>query len=138
MIILDTNVLFALMQQTPDERVVSWLDGQPRSSIWTTSVNVLEVLFGLEIMAVGKRRNLLAGRFDAMLEKMERRIASLDDAAARDASHLMAARTKSGRTVEIRDTMIAGIALAHHASLATRNVKDFDDTRIPLVNPWSV
>ncbi len=137
MIILDTNILSALMQQTPEMRVVGWLDRQPRSSVWTTSVNILEVRFGLEILPLGRRRQNLSTQFDALLETLEQRVAAFDLAAAHEASALMAARQRAGRTVEIRDTMIAGIALAHHASLATRNTSDFKDTRIPLVNPWS-
>ena len=70
MIILDTNVLSALMYHTPDHQVVSWLDQQPRMSIWTTSVTVLEVRFGLQIMAAGKRRSLLVQAFDRLLEAM--------------------------------------------------------------------
>jgi toxin FitB len=49
---------------------------------------------------------------------------------------LMTVRQRSGRTVELRDTMIAGIALAQRATLATRNVRHFDDLRVPVVNPW--
>jgi len=137
MILLDTNVLSALMQQAPDARVVSWLDQQPRSLIWTTSVTVLEVRFGLQIMPSGKRRQALSEKFDILLDKLEQRIAPFDVAAAREASDLMASRRKAGRPVENRDTMIAGIALAQHASLATRKLADFADTRVPLVNPWS-
>src|SRR5215472_5842227 len=137
MILLDTNILSALMQQAPNVRVVSWLDQQPRSTIWTTSVTVLEIRFGLQIMASGKRRQALSEKFDALLDILEQRIAPFDVAAAREAADLMAASRKAGRPVEIRDTMIAGIALAQHASLATRNLADFADTRIPLVNPWS-
>lgn len=136
MILLDTNVLSALMQQSPEVRVVAWLDQQPRSSIWTTSVTVLEVRFGLQIMPLGKRRSTLLQKFDDLLDALDQRIAPFDFPAAREASDLMAARQKAGRIVDIRDTMIAGIALAHHASLATRNTADFADTRIPLVNPW--
>lgn len=137
MIILDTNVLSALMLQRPDLRVIAWLDKQPRISIWTTSVTVLEIRFGLRIMPSGKRRSALLQAFEMMLERFERRIVSFDAAAAELASDLMASRQKSGRTVELRDTMIAGIALAQHATLATRNTAHFEEISVPLVNPWS-
>jgi hypothetical protein len=136
MIVLDTNVLSALMRQTPDAQVVAWLDLQPRTSIWTTSVTVLEVQFGLQIMSAGKRRTLLFQAFEAMLEKFSRRVASFDDAAAQQAGDLMASRHKKGRPVDLRDTMIAGIVLAHHATLATRNTAHFEDIAAPVVNPW--
>lgn len=138
MIILDTNVLSALMHQLPDEKVIDWLDRQPRSSVWTTSVTILEVRFGLQTMPLGRRRALLMEAFESLLEdKIERRIASFDTAAASEAGDLMAIRYKKGRPGELRDTMIAGIALACHATLATRNTVHFDDLSVPVVNPWA-
>jgi len=136
MIILDTNVLSALMRQEPDQQVIAWLDRQPRASIWTTSVTALEVQFGLQIMAVGKRRSLLIESFDALLGKFSHRVASFDADAAQQAADLMASRHKKGRPGDLRDTMIAGIALARHATLATRNTAHFADSGLALINPW--
>jgi predicted nucleic acid-binding protein len=138
MIILDTNVLSALMRQTPDPLVVGWLDRQPRTSIWTTSVTTLEIRFGLQILPAGKRRSFLIQAFETVLEKIGQRVASFDGAAAQQASDLMAARHKKGRPGDLRDTMIAGIVLAHHAALATRNVSHFEDISAPVINPWTV
>lgn len=137
MIILDTNVLSALMRATPERKVVAWLDQQPRTSVWTTSVTVLEVRFGLQMLAVGKKRSGLVQAFEEVLDKIEQRVAAFDALAAQPAGDLMAARQRKGRPVDLRDTMIAGIALAHHATLATRNTAHFDDLSIPLVNPWT-
>jgi toxin FitB len=136
MIILDTNVLSALMRQTPDRHVIEWLDRQPRTSIWTNSVTILEIRFGLQIMATGKRRSLLMQAFDTALDAMGNRIASFDAAAATAAADLMAARQKRGRPGDLRDTMIAGIVLAHRATLATGNTSHFEDLSVPVVNPW--
>lgn len=137
MILLDSNVLSALMQPTPEPRVVSWLDLQARQSLWTTTVNVFEIRFGLKSMPTGGRQSILTENFELILGQLEERVAAFDLASAQEASELMAARIKRGRVVDIRDTMIAGIALANNASLATRNIKDFEDARIPLVDPWS-
>ena len=123
MIVLDTNVQSALMRQTPDERVVVWLDQQPRTSIWTTSVTILEVRFGLQIMASGKRRSLLMQAFETLIDKMGHRVAPFDAAAATEAADLMATRQRKARPCDLRDTMIAGIVLARHATLATRNTE---------------
>jgi predicted nucleic acid-binding protein len=136
MIILDTNVLSALMRQTPDRNVIVWLDKQPRTSIWTTSITILEVRFGLQIMSLGKRRSLLIQAFEAVLDKIGHRVAPFDAAAAQQAGDLMASRQKKGRPGELRDTMIAGIVLAHHATLATRNITHFEDVSVPVINPW--
>ena len=136
MIILDTNVLSALMRQTPDKNVIVWLDKQPRTSVWTTSVTILEVRFGLQVMPLGKRRSLLIREFETVLEKIGYRVAPFDAAAAQQAGDLMASRQKKGRPGDLRDTMIAGIVLARHATLATRNITHFEDLSVPVINPW--
>jgi hypothetical protein len=138
MIILDTNVLSALMRRIPEKRVIAWLDKQPRISIWTTSVTVLEIRFGLQIMPAGKRRATLVGAFEHLLtDLIERRIAPFDAAAAQQAGDLMAVRQRRGRPVELRDTMIAGIVLASHATLATHNRAHFEDLSVPVIDPWA-
>ena len=136
MIVLDTNVLSALMQETPDAKVIRWLDQQSRTSVWTTSVTILEIRFGLQIMAAGRRRSTLLKAFEVLLDKMGHRVAPFDDDAAAQAADLMALRQRKGRPVELRDTMIAGIVVSRHATLATRNVVHFEDLSVPVINPW--
>ena len=137
MIILDTNVVSGLMRQTPDRKIIAWLDKRPRTSIWTTSITVLEVRFGLQIMAAGKRRSLLIQAFDTVLDKIGHRVVPFDTAAAQQAGDLMALRHRKGHPSELRDTMIAGIVLAHHAELATGNTSHFADLSVPLIDPWN-
>jgi predicted nucleic acid-binding protein len=138
MIVLDTNILSALMRQVPDDKVITWLNEQPRTSVWTTSVTVLEIRLGLEIMATGRRKSSLLKTFEIVLEKMSHRIAPFDEDAATQAADLMASRRRRGRPVELRDTMIAGIVVSHRATLATRNAVHFEDLSVPIVNPWIV
>ena len=137
MIILDTNVLSALMQARPDVSVVSWLDSQPYESIWITSITLFEGRLGLALLPKGKRRQTLEASFTQLVEQdLENRVLDFDSAAATEAAALAADRRKAGRPVDIRDTLIAGIALARGAALATRNVRHFSDLRVPLVDPW--
>ncbi|HXX24528.1 MAG TPA: type II toxin-antitoxin system VapC family toxin [Terriglobia bacterium] len=137
MIILDTNVLSALMSSVPDRHVIAWLDKQPEISLWTNSVTVLEIRYGLQIMPAGKRRTALMEAFERVLtELLDLRVAPFDAAAAMEASDLMAIRHKLGRPVELRDMMIAGIALACRATLATRNTAHFDGLSVPVINPF--
>lgn len=138
MILLDTNVLSALMQREPDPKVVRWLDAQPPESIWTTSVTVFEVRLGLEILADSRRRRRLEGTFAKVVEEdLENRIAAFDEPAAEAAARLAAERRRVGRPVEIRDVQIAGIAKARRATLATRNLRHFEGLGLGLVDPWS-
>lgn len=138
MIILDTNVLSALMRQSADQEVIEWLDKQPRSSIWTTSVTILEIRFGLQILPLGKRRSVLIQTFEKVLiDKIENRVAPFDTAAAQQSGDLIAMRHRKGQPGELRDTMIAGIVLASRATLATRNTSHFQDLSVPVINPWA-
>jgi toxin FitB len=137
MILLDTNVLSAMMQAIPDPAVAEWLDRQPPDSIWTTTISIMEISAGLKMMPDGRRRIALWNAYVILLrDKIEGRIAPFDMSAAEQASDLMAQRKERGRPVETRDTMIAGIAQASRAALATRNASHFNDLSIPVVNPW--
>ncbi len=137
MIVLDTNVISALMQRDPDRAAVSWLDGQPAQSVWTTAVTVFEVCFGLEILASGRRRKRLEDAFAQALDQVfEGRVLAFDLHAARAAGAIAAGRRRAGRPVEIRDLQIAGFVATRQATLATRNTRHFDDLSIAIVNPW--
>src|SRR5204863_2852099 len=114
MILLDTNVISAVMLQTPDPSVIAWLDRQPRTSIWTTSITVLELRVGVQILPAGKRRSTLMQALELLLDKIGHRVAPFDTEAAEHASDITAFRHKKGRSVEMRDTMIAGIAITQH------------------------
>lgn len=137
MIILDTDVLSDLMRQQPEPRIIAWLDKQPRTSIWTTSINVLEVRFGWQILEPGKRRSFLQQASETIIEKIGNRIVSFDSAAAQQAADLGAGRRRKFRPGDLRDTMIAGIVLANHATLATRNTSHFEDISAEVINPWT-
>lgn len=137
MILLDTNVLSALMRREPERPVVQWLDRLPPESVWTTSITVFEVRLGLEILASGRRRRRLEDAFSEMLEEdFENRIVVFDRSAAEAAGRIAAERRKAGRPVEIRDVQIAGITAARKATLATRNLRHFEGLGIDLVDPW--
>jgi toxin FitB len=137
-ILLDTSVVSGLMQQKADEALIAWLDEQPAESIWTTSITVFEVRTGLELLALGRRRRELEHAFEELLgEELEGRVQSFDQAAAKAAGDIAASRQRAGRTLEVRDVQIAGIAAARKASLATRNVRHFEGLAIDVVNPWS-
>jgi predicted nucleic acid-binding protein len=138
MIILDTTVLSALMQLQPDPQVVAWLDGQPAESIWLSTVTVFEARYGLALLADGQRKSLLQQRLDGLLQDdLDNRVLPFDASAAAQAAVLAAERKRRGRPVDMRDTFIAGIALARHATLATRNTRHFDDLTVAVVNPWA-
>jgi predicted nucleic acid-binding protein len=138
-IILDTNVLSALMQQPSNPEVIAWLDDQPAESIWITSITLFEARYGLNLLPEGQRKATLQERFEALLsEDFENRVLLLDANAATEAAALAASRKARGRPVDMRDTFIAGIAMARRATLATRNVRHFEDLTVSVLNPWEL
>jgi predicted nucleic acid-binding protein len=138
MILLDTNVVSALMRKTPDPVVVQWLDNQPAESIWTTAVTVFEIRAGIALLERSRRRRQLDQAFSQLLaEDLNGRVQSFDQTAAIVAGDIAATRQRAGRVMEIRDVQIAAIASTRHASLATRNTRHFEETGIALIDPWT-
>jgi predicted nucleic acid-binding protein len=136
-ILLDTDVLSALMRERPDGMVLAWMDRQPAESVWISSITLFEVRLGLELLPPAKRRRALESEFERVLrDDLEGRVLDFDGAAAVEAAALAAARQKAGRPSGVRDTLIAGIALARRATLATRNVRHFQDLNVPVVDPY--
>ena len=127
------------MRKAPDPPVIEWLDQQPAESIWITSITLFEVRLGFALLPKGRRRSALESAFEELLvEDLEGRILDFDRPAAEAAAALAAERQRQGRTVDIRDTQIAGVVLARRATFATRNVKHFSDPGADIINPWGM
>jgi predicted nucleic acid-binding protein len=138
MIVLDTNVVSAMMRREVDGKIRDWLDSRPPESIWVTTITVFEVRFGIEVLAKGRRRQQLENDFaQTIAEDFQGRILDLDQAAAETAASLCAQRRLRGRPIEMRDTLMAGIVVSRRAELATRNLRHFDDLEIAVVDPWA-
>jgi predicted nucleic acid-binding protein len=136
-IVLDTNILSALMRRVPERPVVEWLDRQAAESIWITSITLFEARFGLALLPKGRRRQALEAAFEQFLaEDLEGRVLDFDRPSAEAAAVLAAECQRAGQTVDIRDTQIAGIVLARRAKFATRNVRHFSDLSVEVINPW--
>ncbi|WP_340649355.1 type II toxin-antitoxin system VapC family toxin [Pseudoxanthomonas winnipegensis] len=137
MIILDTNVLSEWQRPLPDARAVDWLKQQMRSDLFTTAITRGEMLYGARLLPEGRRRTLLLQEIEAIFSQDMAGHVLPYDAAAADAFAEIAARCRAlGRPTGQADMMIAGIVRAHGATLATRNVRDFADCGIALVDPW--
>lgn len=93
---------------------------------------------GLALLPPGKRRQALQASFERLLnDDLQGRVLAFDSDAATEAAALAARRQRAGRPVDMRDTQIAGIALARKATLATRNMRHFGDLALTVVNPWA-
>ena len=137
MIILDTNVISELARIDPQPNVVTWLDSQPAAEIATTAVTAAELLYGVARLPDGRRRAALAEIIDALInEDFRDRVQPFDSQAAGQYAAVVVGREKLGRPISMADAQIAAICSVHNATLATRNIGDFTDTGISLINPW--
>lgn len=138
MIVLDTNVVSELMRATPAPTVLRWVDAQDPASLWIASVTVQELYYGIARLPAGKRQSRINELVTSMLdEDFAGQVAAYDGEAAAIAGQLLARCEKTGRRMPLADAQIAAICLAHQATLATRNSRDFDGAGLDLINPWN-
>jgi predicted nucleic acid-binding protein len=136
-IILDTNVLSEFMRVAPSPVVMDWVGQQEASELFVTTITQAEVYYGLALLSVGKRRGDLERAARLMFEQdFEGRILTFDSAAAVEYAVVASLRRQVGKPIALADAQIAAIALANNAMLATRNISDFVDCQLILVNPW--
>ncbi|WP_433871374.1 type II toxin-antitoxin system VapC family toxin [Saccharopolyspora sp. CA-218241] len=138
MIVLDTNVLSEITRRSPDPRVVAWLDSLPTAEVATTAITAAELLYGVTRLPDGHRKSSLTAAIHALInEDFHGRVESFDAPAAAEYAAVVIERERLGRPISAADARIAAICRARRAVLATRNIEDFDETGIELVNPWS-
>ena len=137
MVILDTNVVSELMRPSPEPAVVAWLNARPPHDLFVTSLTEAEVRAGIAFLPRGKRRHgLLEAADRAFGELFEDHVLPFGREAARAYAGIAAERRKAGRPISQIHCQIAAIARSMRASVATRNVRDFDGAGISVLDPW--
>ncbi|WP_250451888.1 type II toxin-antitoxin system VapC family toxin [Caballeronia sp. ATUFL_M2_KS44] len=139
MIVLDTNVLSEVLRPAPEPRVLSWLANQPRAALFTTSVTRGEIFYGIRLLPAGARREALWAATQVIFdEDFAGRVLNFDSDAADAYARIAVSRRSAGKPISQFDAMIAAVTLSRGASLATRNVKDFVECEIEIIDPWNV
>jgi predicted nucleic acid-binding protein len=137
MIILDTNVLSELMKPKPAMPVVAWVAEQPTPALYTTAITQAEILHGLMLLPPGRRRRALEGAATSMFaEDFDGRILGFGPDAASPYARIATDRRRAGRPISHFDAQIAAIARSTGATVATRNLDDFEGCGVRVVNPW--
>jgi predicted nucleic acid-binding protein len=137
MILLDNNVISAVMAPSPPGAVLSWLDRQSTATLFLSVVTVAEIAYAIRVLPEGKRHRSLATRFEDFVTRgFDQRILVFDTASALEYAEIMAHRREIGRPMSIHDGQIAAIARHHRMSIATRNLCDFEECGLELVNPF--
>ena len=138
MIVLDTNVLSETLRSAPDPRVIEWFHAQRRAALFTTTITRAEILYGVERLEDGSRKRALSAAVQAVFEQdFASRLLGFDSDAADMYAAIAASRRNAGKQISQFDAMIAAVARSAGATLATRNVKDFVDCGIPVIDPWA-
>jgi len=136
-ILLDTSVISELMRPQPEPKVLAWADGLDPDAVAITAMNEAEILHGLARLPDGRRKQALQHSWDALMaELFTGRILPFTTEAAHWYAEVLGRRERSGRAMATADAVIAATALAHGASLATRDGADFAGIGLELINPW--
>ena len=136
-IILDTNVVSELMRPEPDARVRQWISGRLAGELGTTAITVAEIRHGIERLPDGQRKESLLSAATDLFAGFGDLVRPFDALAAAWFGPVMVRRARLGLPIQGFDALIAAICRAHGAALATRNVRDFVETGIEIVDPWS-
>ena len=137
MIVLDTNVLSETLKPLPNAAVVAWMAAQPRSTLFTTTVVEAEILYGVAVLADGARKTQLQAALKAIFtEDLSGQVIPFDRDCAEACAAIAANRKNLGQPISQFDAMIAAATASRGATLATRNLRDFADCGIRLINPW--
>ena len=139
MIVLDTNVLSEVMKarERRSPTVLDWFARQRGDGLYTTAITVAEILAGVAMLPAGKRRVRLRTVVDRALALFEGRCLAFDFAAAPFFAETVARRRKAGKSIDSFDMLIGAIARANGMAVATRNVADFEDCGVRLIDPWA-
>jgi toxin FitB len=136
MIVLDTNVVSELMRASPAPVVLAWLTEYPDNDMFTTSITVAEIRYGIAHLPEGRRREALHQAANEVFAAFPDQVLAFDLTSAGAYADVVAHRESLGNPIDGFDAQIAAICRVHTATLATRNTKDFADTGIAVVNPW--
>lgn len=137
MIVLDTNVISELMRPQSNVDVYQWVSSQPIYNLFTTTITQAEILYGIALLPSGKRKNELSQAAQLMFqEEFSGRILSFDERAAISFAQIATQRRRIGKPISQADAQIASICSSRQATLTTRNISDFEDCGIDLLNPW--
>ena len=136
MILLDTNVVSETNKPIPNEAVLEWLEAQEESEIFICGPGLMEQSYGAEryFQKTGSRRYL--DHLREIEDQFRDRILEWVNPAPVVAGRIRAERDRIGRPIAMPDAMIAAICIVHGATLATRNVRDFEGLDLKLVNPF--
>lgn len=135
--LLDTNVLSELVALKPSVDIMYRIGTLPQDELFTTAITEAEIFYGIERLPTGRRRNDLRAAIEGVFsEDFAGRVLAFDSRAARIYGQLLAERRGAGRPMSQSDVQIAAIAICHGATLVTRNIRDFANSGIELLNPW--
>jgi len=137
-LLLDTNVLSEVTRPVPDARVLKWLDRLDEDRSFISVVSLAEIRRGIALMDDGRKRDALAEWLSSDLpERFEQRVLFVDAPVALAWGDLMGVAKRQGRGLSSMDGLIGATAIANDLTLATRNMRDFEDFGIELLNPWT-
>jgi predicted nucleic acid-binding protein len=137
-IVLDSHVVSELMRPEPAAQVASWVRSRDRRELFTSSITVAEIRYGIARLPDGRRKQVLLDAADDVFRAFSDQVLPVDVVTAEHYATIASVRERSGRPISGFDALIAAICRAHGATLATRNLPDFDGVGVDLIDPWAL
>jgi len=132
--LVDANVLSEATRPEPDPRVLAWLARHERE-IAVDPIILGEIRFGIVLLPAGKRRARLERWFEDGIERIH--CLAWEAATGLRWAQLLADLRASGRSMPIKDSLIAATALVHGLPVATLNRRDFEKAGIEIIDPFA-
>jgi len=138
MIVLDTNVVSELMRPEPAPQVASWVRSRDRRELFTSAITLAEIRYGIARLPDGRRKQVLLDAAADVFQAFSDQVLPVDALAAEHYAIIASARERSGRRISGLDVLIAAVCRSRGATLATRNLPDFEGTGIDTIDPWTL
>jgi toxin FitB len=136
MIVVDTNVASELMRPSPAQAVQDWVRSRDASQLCTTAITVAEIRYGIERLPAGRRKDALRAAAVEIFDTFAEQVLPFDVVAAEQYALVVSQRDRLGLPIDGFDAQIAAICRSRGAALATRNVANFGETGVDVINPW--
>ena len=134
--LLDTCVLSELVKTNRDNNVINWFEKRKPHELYTSAMTWGELNRGVDRMPASNRRSELTQWLDQLVIGFEDRVLAFDQTVARAWSQMTVQAEANGKPIAAFDSIIAATARANNCKLVTRNVRDFAQAGVEIVNPW--
>lgn len=134
--LLDTNVISEPKQKKPNKKVLEWLGEQDESKIYLSVLTIGEIRKGIARLDSGKKKAELEKWLEKLRNRFARRILPLSERTFLVWGKMCGEFENKGVVRSALDSLLEATALEQDLILVTRNIKNFQNSQVTILNPW--